>query len=160
MHPAVISDDLARRIASEWYGGMASAMYSLASTGKIHDADGLRREINRDIAEAVPHEAARLRRLLAWVDYNTGMHTYCCRIQTEAFGTDRVFPADTIAQALSIFTEAVEDRDRYGSLDHCTLTMYHTGMEACECDSTMNFHDYPSVMYGVGKRGGIRREIV
>jgi hypothetical protein len=31
----VISDGQARRIASEWHGGMGSALYSLASSGAV-----------------------------------------------------------------------------------------------------------------------------
>jgi hypothetical protein len=41
----MISDGQARRIASEWHGGMPSALYSLASSGAI-DLDRVRDEIS------------------------------------------------------------------------------------------------------------------
>jgi hypothetical protein len=44
----VISDGQARRIASEWHGGMSSALYSLASSGAI-DLDRMRDEISREL---------------------------------------------------------------------------------------------------------------
>lgn len=44
----MISDGQARRIASEWHGGMSSALYSLASSGAI-DLDRVRDEISREL---------------------------------------------------------------------------------------------------------------
>lgn len=44
----IISDGQARRIASEWHGGMSSALYSLASSGEI-DLDHARDEISREL---------------------------------------------------------------------------------------------------------------
>ena len=44
----MISDGQARRIASEWHGGMSSALYSLASSGAI-DLDHARDEISREL---------------------------------------------------------------------------------------------------------------
>jgi hypothetical protein len=43
-----ISDGQARRIASEWHGGMSSALYSVASSGAI-DLDRTRDEISREL---------------------------------------------------------------------------------------------------------------
>jgi hypothetical protein len=44
----MITDSQARRIAAEWHGGQASALYALASSGAV-DADAVRNEISRDI---------------------------------------------------------------------------------------------------------------
>ncbi|WP_091622506.1 hypothetical protein [Amycolatopsis saalfeldensis] len=44
----MISDGQARRIASDWHGGMSSALYSLASSGAI-DLDHARDEISREL---------------------------------------------------------------------------------------------------------------
>lgn len=44
----MISDGQARRIASDWHGGMSSALYSLASSGAI-DLDRVRDEISREL---------------------------------------------------------------------------------------------------------------
>jgi hypothetical protein len=44
----MISDGQARRIASEWHGGMSSALYSLASSGVI-DLDRVRNEISHEL---------------------------------------------------------------------------------------------------------------
>lgn len=43
-----ITDGQARRIASEWHGGMSSALCSLASSGAI-DLDRVRDEISRKL---------------------------------------------------------------------------------------------------------------
>jgi hypothetical protein len=45
---AMINDGQARRIASEWHGGMSSALYSLGSSGAI-DLDRVRDEISREL---------------------------------------------------------------------------------------------------------------
>lgn len=45
---AIINDGQARRIASEWHGGMSSALYSLGSSGAI-DLDRVRDEISREL---------------------------------------------------------------------------------------------------------------
>lgn len=55
----MISQDLARDIASEWCGGQSSHLYSFASTGKLFsdnhqarlDKDGYLREITQRIIE-------------------------------------------------------------------------------------------------------------
>lgn len=44
----MISDGQARRIASDWHGGMSSALYSLASSGAV-DLDRARDEISREL---------------------------------------------------------------------------------------------------------------
>ncbi|SMD23928.1 hypothetical protein [Lentzea albidocapillata] len=44
----MISDGQARRIASDWHGGMSSALYSLASSGTV-DLDRVRDEISREL---------------------------------------------------------------------------------------------------------------
>jgi hypothetical protein len=44
----MISDGQARRITSEWHGGMSSALYSLASSGAV-DLDRARDEISREL---------------------------------------------------------------------------------------------------------------
>jgi hypothetical protein len=46
----VISDGQARRIASDWHGGMSSALYSLASSGAIA-LDRARDEISRELRQ-------------------------------------------------------------------------------------------------------------
>jgi hypothetical protein len=45
-----ISDGQARRIASDWHGGMSSALYSLASSGAIA-LDRVRDEISRELRQ-------------------------------------------------------------------------------------------------------------
>ena len=45
----MLSDVEARRIASEWHGGVGSALYVLASTGAI--VDGVSGEIYRNILD-------------------------------------------------------------------------------------------------------------
>lgn len=45
---AMISDGQARRIASEWHGGMSTALYSFGSSGAI-DLDRVRDEISREL---------------------------------------------------------------------------------------------------------------
>ena len=45
---AVITDGQARRIASDWHGGISSALYSLASSGAI-DLHRVRGEISREL---------------------------------------------------------------------------------------------------------------
>ena len=44
----MISDGQARRIASEWHGGMSSALYSFASSGAV-DLGRVRDEISREL---------------------------------------------------------------------------------------------------------------
>ena len=44
----MINDGQARRIASDWHGGMSSALYSLASSGAI-ELDRVRDEISREL---------------------------------------------------------------------------------------------------------------
>lgn len=44
----MINDGQARRVASEWHGGMSSALYSLGSSGAI-DLDRVRDEISREL---------------------------------------------------------------------------------------------------------------
>ncbi|AEK10063.1 hypothetical protein FDH96_gp104 [Mycobacterium phage Rey] len=42
--------------------------------------------------------------------------------------------------------------------DYGVMDLYpHDG---CDCSDGMNFHDYPMVRYGVGRRGGLRRVAV
>lgn len=65
----------ARRIASEWHGGMSSALYSLSSAGYI-DRGGLEAEIDGNLRWCEDHPdtyegEAGLRELLAlreWID--------------------------------------------------------------------------------------------
>lgn len=54
----MISDGQTRRIASEWHGGMSSALYSLASSGAI-DLDRVRDEISRELWQLDVGEARR-----------------------------------------------------------------------------------------------------
>ena len=61
----MISDGQARRIASEWHGGMSSALYSLASSGAI-DPDRVRDEISRELWKLDVGEVRR--ELLAWTN--------------------------------------------------------------------------------------------
>jgi len=42
-----------------------------------------------------------------------------------------------------------------GDGEHYTMALYP---QCDECESEMNFHDYPLARYRVGPRGGIRRE--
>jgi hypothetical protein len=44
----MINDGQARHIASDWHGGMSSALYSLASSGAI-ELDRVRDEISREL---------------------------------------------------------------------------------------------------------------
>ena len=48
MRDPIINDGQARRIASEWHSGQASALCSLATTGAI-DLDGVRCEIAYEV---------------------------------------------------------------------------------------------------------------
>lgn len=54
----MISDGQARRIASDWHGGMPSALYSLASSGAI-DLDRVRDEISRELWSLNAREVRR-----------------------------------------------------------------------------------------------------
>lgn len=54
----MISDGQARRIASEWHGGMSTALHSLASSGAI-DLDRVRDEISRELMKLQVGEARR-----------------------------------------------------------------------------------------------------
>jgi hypothetical protein len=60
----MISDGQARRIASEWHGGMSSALYSLASSGAV-DLDRARDEISRELLSL---EVGEVRRELLALD--------------------------------------------------------------------------------------------
>lgn len=53
-----INDGQARRIASEWHGGMSSALYSLGSSGAI-DLDRVRDEISRELGQLDVGEVRR-----------------------------------------------------------------------------------------------------
>jgi hypothetical protein len=54
----VINEGQARRIASEWHGGMSSALYSVASSGAI-DLDHVRHEISRELGQLDVGEVRR-----------------------------------------------------------------------------------------------------
>jgi hypothetical protein len=54
----VISDGQARRIASDWHGGMSSALYSLASSGAIA-LGRVRDEISRELRQLDVGEVRR-----------------------------------------------------------------------------------------------------
>ena len=54
----MIYDAQARRIASEWHGGMSSALYALASSGAV-DLDRARNEISRELWQLDVGEARR-----------------------------------------------------------------------------------------------------
>lgn len=60
----MISDGQARRIASDWRGGMSSALYSLASSAAI-DLDRVRDEISRELWKL---EVGEVRRQLLALD--------------------------------------------------------------------------------------------
>jgi DNA-binding PadR family transcriptional regulator len=60
----MISDGQARRIASEWHGGMSSALYALTSCGAI-DLDRARDEITRELLKL---EVGEVRRELLALD--------------------------------------------------------------------------------------------
>ena len=60
----MISDGQVRRIASEWHGGMSSALYSLASSGAV-DLDRARDEISRELLKL---EVGEVRRELLALD--------------------------------------------------------------------------------------------
>jgi hypothetical protein len=64
----VVSDGQARRIASEWHGGMSSALYSFASSGAI-DLDRVRDEISRELGQL---DAGEVRRELLALDKYVG----------------------------------------------------------------------------------------
>lgn len=54
----MISDGQARRIASEWHGGMSSALYSLTSSGAVA-LDRARDEISRELLKLDVGEVRR-----------------------------------------------------------------------------------------------------
>lgn len=54
----MINDGQARRIASEWHGGMSSALYSLGSSGAI-DLDRVQHEISRELGQLDVGEVQR-----------------------------------------------------------------------------------------------------
>ena len=54
----LISDGQTRRIASEWHGGMSSALYSLASSGAV-DLDRVRDEISHELLKLDVGEVRR-----------------------------------------------------------------------------------------------------
>lgn len=60
----VIGDGQARRIASDWHGGMSSALHSLASSGAIA-LDRVRDEISRELWQL---DVAEVRRELLALD--------------------------------------------------------------------------------------------
>jgi len=66
----VISTDNARRIAYDWHGGMMSALYGFASTGRIRDRYALIREITDSTKYAGPREKRRLAMLHDFVVSN------------------------------------------------------------------------------------------
>ena len=55
---SMITDGQARRIASDWHGGMSSALYSLASSGAI-DRERVRDEISRELQQLDVGEVRR-----------------------------------------------------------------------------------------------------
>jgi hypothetical protein len=55
---AMIGDGQARRIASEWHGGMSSALYSLGSSGAVA-VDRVRNEISRELRKLDVGEVRR-----------------------------------------------------------------------------------------------------
>lgn len=57
----------------------------------------------------------------------------------------------------SSLKEAKEYFKKY-AVEESVMDIYFS--DDCECDSMMNFHDYPSARYVVGPRGGVRREYV
>jgi hypothetical protein len=64
----------------------------------------------------------------------------------------------SIADALYGFTLllAVVGVDT-GDGEHYTIDLYP---QCSECDSQMNFHDYPMTRYQLGPRGGLARQYV
>lgn len=64
----IISDTAARMIASQFHGGQASAMYSLASTGAIN-MGGLKPELTQTYVENTdfPDEASKLEYLAIYL---------------------------------------------------------------------------------------------
>lgn len=66
----MVSTDTARLIASDWHGGMMSAMYGFASTGRIRDRHALIREIADSKKYAGPREKRRLEMLHDFVASN------------------------------------------------------------------------------------------
>jgi len=72
------------------------------------------------------------------------------------------FRADSIKQAVERFREDLEGV--YGTLEGITERTGEDHAPALgvypqcpDCDSQMNFHDYPLGLYRVGPRGGIQR---
>jgi hypothetical protein len=73
--------------------------------------------------------------------------------------------ADSIGQAASAFREQLRDHygdlegilDRTGEEHRPTMTINE---QCADCNSRMNFHDYPMLAYSVGKRGGITKVFV
>lgn len=61
---ALIGDGQARRVASEWHGGMSSALYSLASSGAV-DLGRVRDEISRELLKL---DVGKVRRELLALD--------------------------------------------------------------------------------------------
>lgn len=65
---------------------------------------------------------------------------------------------DSIADAVTAFRQVLDDTGvRRGDGEHYTLDVFD---QCGDCDSAMNFHDWPLVRFVLGPRGGIRRETV
>jgi len=80
----MITTSEARRIASEWHSGQASALYAFASSGSI--APNLAHEINTELAQAVvPGEV--IKELLALLEYVNAATPKCQWPDCESHGT-------------------------------------------------------------------------
>lgn len=61
----------------------------------------------------------------------------------------------TIGDAVHYFRREVAGEDYGTGTDDQCMDLYP---QCPDCDSMMNFHDYPDARYTVGPRGGIIRE--
>lgn len=68
MYPLEVPDHF-QAIAAEWHGGQASALYSVSSTGYIHD-NGYRLQLEGELrrCRATPDTGEDVADFLAWVE--------------------------------------------------------------------------------------------
>ena len=100
--------------------------------------------------EGAPERAVRSVKLL---------DIYCCRIKLQKFGGDTVFRSPSIAFARRRFENLLHESRGWRDDEACSLWISRSP-EPCECDSQCNFHDYPTAVFELGPRGGMREVAV
>lgn len=68
------------------------------------------------------------------------------------------FYTNTVKSAVSTFKGDCDLLNAYNNGGDNPPTMDIYTYDNCECDRTMNFHDYPESRYIMGIRGGIKKD--